>query len=204
MELLGVGGVRGRRRLRGRRRRVMLVLSASGSRGHRRAGGERRELGQGKVRRGPVAWGGASFDRFRPDAVDLLQRRWHVLTAGDARGQPHRLRRARRLAAGVRRPVVRGDARGGVRRVVVHPHLGTIPITPGGIGIVEVGLTSALIGFGGNNAGVVAAVLVYRFLTIVPTLLVGLVSAATWRRRGLQEPEPVQADAPLPPITPSG
>ena len=48
--------------------------------------------------------------------------------------------------------------------------IGTIPITPGGIGIIEVGLTSALIGFGGSNAGVVAAVLVFRFLTIVPTL----------------------------------
>jgi uncharacterized membrane protein YbhN (UPF0104 family) len=27
----------------------------------------------------------------------------------------------------------------------------------------------------------VAAVLVYRFLTIVPTLLLGLISAATWK-----------------------
>ena len=70
----------------------------------------------------------------------------------------------------------------GVRGVVVRPHLGTIPITPGGFGIVELGLSSALIGFGGANAGVVAAVLVYRFLTIVPTLLAGLVAAFLWRR----------------------
>ena len=48
--------------------------------------------------------------------------------------------------------------------------------------MVELGLTGALLGFGGNNAGVVAAVLVYRFLTIVPTLLLGLVAALTWRR----------------------
>ena len=60
--------------------------------------------------------------------------------------------------------------------------LGSIPITPGGIGVVELSLTAALIGFGGNNAGVVAAVLVYRFLTIVPTLVLGTVSAAVWRR----------------------
>ena len=82
--------------------------------------------------------------------------------------------------------------------------IGTIPITPGGIGIVEVGLTSALIGFGGNNAGVVAAVLVYRFLTIVPTLLVGLVAAATWRRYTGGDVEPAPIEDPLPPITPSG
>jgi uncharacterized protein (TIRG00374 family) len=60
--------------------------------------------------------------------------------------------------------------------------LGSLPITPGGLGIVELGLTSLLVGFGGGQAEVVAAVLVYRFLTIVPTLLLGLAAAATWRR----------------------
>ena len=60
--------------------------------------------------------------------------------------------------------------------------LGSIPITPGGIGVVELSLTGTLVGFGGNNAGVVAAVLVYRFLTMVPTLLIGVVAASTLRR----------------------
>src|SRR4029078_7768194 len=60
--------------------------------------------------------------------------------------------------------------------------LGSLPVTPGGIGIVEVGLTGALVGFGGANAEVVAAVLVYRFLTIVPTLGLGALAGATWRR----------------------
>ena len=60
--------------------------------------------------------------------------------------------------------------------------LGSIPITPGGIGVVELGLTGALVGFGGSNAAVVAAVLVYRFLTMVPTLVLGLVAAFTFRR----------------------
>jgi uncharacterized protein (TIRG00374 family) len=60
--------------------------------------------------------------------------------------------------------------------------IGTIPITPGGIGIIELGLTGALVGFGGNNAGVVAAVLVYRFLTMVPTLVLGLIAAFTFSR----------------------
>jgi len=60
--------------------------------------------------------------------------------------------------------------------------LGTIPITPAGIGVVELSLTATLIGFGGANAEVVAAVLVYRFLTMVPTILLGLLAAATWRR----------------------
>ena len=50
----------------------------------------------------------------------------------------------------------------------------------------------------------VAAVLVYRFLTIVPTLLVGLVAAATWRRHTGGDVEPAPVEDPLPPITPSG
>ena len=61
--------------------------------------------------------------------------------------------------------------------------LGSFPLTPGGLGVVELGLTGALIGFDGNNAGVVAAVLVYRFLTIVPTVVFGSVAALTLRRR---------------------
>ena len=72
--------------------------------------------------------------------------------------------------------------------------IGTIPITPGGIGVVELSLTGTLVGFGGNNAGVVAAVLVFRFLTTVPTLILGLTAAFTWRRQGLRT-----AEAPEPP-----
>ena len=72
--------------------------------------------------------------------------------------------------------------------------IGSIPITPGGIGIIELGLTGALVGFGGSNASVVAAVLVYRFLTVVPTLTLGLLASLTLRRkgpevRGRQQPE---------------
>jgi uncharacterized membrane protein YbhN (UPF0104 family) len=44
-----------------------------------------------------------------------------------------------------------------------------------------------LVGFGGENAEVVAGVLVYRFLTIVPTLVLGLLAGATWQRfKGVQ------------------
>ena len=57
-----------------------------------------------------------------------------------------------------------------------------IPLTPGGLGIVELGLTSALTRFGGAEAAVVAAVLVYRALTMVPTTIAGGIAAFTWRR----------------------
>ena len=40
--------------------------------------------------------------------------------------------------------------------------LTAVPITPGGLGVVELGLSAALVGFGGSNDEVVAAVLLYR------------------------------------------
>ena len=68
--------------------------------------------------------------------------------------------------------------------------IGSLPLTPGGLGVVELGLTSLLVEFGGGQAEVVAAVLVYRVLTIAPTLVLGLLAAATWKRHnpGLSRP----------------
>jgi putative heme transporter len=134
------------------------------------------------VRRGPVTWDGRSFIAFRHEAVGLLKRRWHVLTLAVLAGQ---LTVFLVLLVSLR---VFGVSAGEVSVIEAFAAwslvrlLGSIPITPGGLGIVEVGLTTALVGFGGNNAEVVAAVLVYRFLTIVPTLVLGLLAGATYRR----------------------
>jgi hypothetical protein len=59
-----------------------------------------------------------------------------------------------------------------------------VPVSPGGVGPVELGLTGILVGFGGPNAAVVAAVLVYRAATVLPTLVIGLLLVAAWRRLG--------------------
>jgi putative heme transporter len=138
---------------------------------------------RGKLRRGPVSWGGASFERFRREAGDLLGRRWHALTAASLAGSLTvflvlllSLRSLDVPAAEV--TAVEAFAAWSLVRII-----GSIPITPGGVGVVELGLTTALVAFGGNNAGVVAAVLVYRFLTVVPTLVLGFVAAWTARHR---------------------
>jgi uncharacterized protein (TIRG00374 family) len=57
--------------------------------------------------------------------------------------------------------------------------LGAIPITPGGVGFVELGLTGVLVAFGASNAEAVAATMIYRFLSVVPTVLLGLVAGGT-------------------------
>jgi putative heme transporter len=138
----------------------------------------RRRLG-----REGVLWGGESFERFRRDALDLLHRRWHALTLATYAGT---LTVFLVLFLSLRALDVPGSEVSTVEAFAAWSLarlLGSIPITPGGIGVVELGLTGALIAFGGNNAGVVAAVLVYRFLTIVPTLALGLLAATTVRRR---------------------
>jgi putative heme transporter len=57
-----------------------------------------------------------------------------------------------------------------------------LPITPGGLGVVELGLTAALVASGGEEAGVVAAVLVYRALTYLLPIPIGLVLYLKWRK----------------------
>jgi uncharacterized protein (TIRG00374 family) len=140
-----------------------------------------------KLRRRPVTWSGENFEHFRLEAVGLLKRRWHLLTLATLAGSLTvfgvllvSLRALQVSAEQV--SVVEAFAAWALARL-----LGSIPITPGGIGVVELSLTATLIGFGGPNAGVVAAVLVFRFLTMVPTLVIGLL--ATPSLRAQSEPE---------------
>ncbi len=131
------------------------------------------------IRRGPVTWDGSSFAGFRRQAVGLLARRWHLLTLATLAGQ---LTVFSVLVVSLRTVGVAPDEVSLVEAFAAWTLirlLGSIPITPGGLGVIELGLTSLLVGFGGDDAEVVAAVLVYRFLTVVPTLVLGAIAAAT-------------------------
>ncbi len=133
------------------------------------------------IRRQPVTWTGDSFVRFRHSAIELLRRRWLLLTVTTLAGQL--------TVFGVMLVSLRVTGVSGSEVSLIEAFaawsivrlLGSLPVTPGGIGIVEVGLTGALVGFGGHNAEVVAAVLVYRALTIFPTLVLGLIAGASWK-----------------------
>lgn len=144
------------------------------------------DWGLGKIRRGPVSWNGKSFERFRAEAGDFLERRWHLLTLTALAGNltVFLLLLLSLRALGV--PSSDVSAHEAFAAWALVRIISSIPITPGGVGIIELGLTGALVGFGGANASVVAAVLVYRFLTTVPTLLLGLTAAFTWRRQGMR------------------
>jgi uncharacterized protein (TIRG00374 family) len=136
----------------------------------------------GLIRKGPVNWDGESFVRFRSRTNSLLRSRWHVLTLATLAGQ---LTVFLVLLVSLRVLGVSGDEVSAVEAFAAWALvrlLGSIPITPGGLGIVELGLTTALVGFGGSQVEVVAAVLVYRVMTMVPTLAIGLLAGATWKR----------------------
>jgi putative heme transporter len=145
------------------------------------------------LRRPAVRWSGQEFARFRSEAVELLEKRWHWLTLGTLAGH---LSVFLVLVVTLRAVGVSSDdvsveeafAGWSVIRV-----LGAIPILPGGFGVVEVGLTTALVGFGGREAGVVASVVVYRFLTVGVPLVCGAIAGALWRRHHPREAQELRA-----------
>ena len=57
-----------------------------------------------------------------------------------------------------------------------------VPLMPGGLGIVELGLIGGLTTAGGDKAEVVAAVLVYRTLTYLVPIAFGIVTYLFWKR----------------------
>ena len=119
--------------------------------------------------------------RFREETIELIRQRWLFLTAATLAGHltVFLVLLASVRAVGVPRAevtIVEAFAAWTLARI-----LGSIPITPGGVGFVELGLTGVLVAFGANNDEAVAATLIYRFLTVVPTLVVGLIAAATWK-----------------------
>lgn len=60
-----------------------------------------------------------------------------------------------------------------------------LPITPGGLGVVEGSITIALVAFGGNRVSTVEAVLIYRLISFWCQLVVGW-GAAGWLALGVR------------------
>jgi uncharacterized membrane protein YbhN (UPF0104 family) len=139
----------------------------------------------GRVHR--PAWGDAAV-RFRNQTVGLVRRRWPHLTVATIVGHLTvwlvLLAALRAVGVGADEvSVLESFAAWSLVRILT-----AIPITPGGLGIVELGLTGALVAFGGAQEPVVAAVLAYRVLTMVPPIALGGVCLVVWRRMSPQGP----------------
>jgi putative heme transporter len=68
--------------------------------------------------------------------------------------------------------------------------LGQLPITPGGLGVVEAGLTGTLALIGVNGGDAVLATLAYRIFNYWLYLPAGLV-ALLLHKRAVRSPQPV-------------
>jgi uncharacterized protein (TIRG00374 family) len=78
--------------------------------------------------------------------------------------------------------------------------LTALPITPGGVGFVELGYIGGLVAAGGGEAQVVAAVLLFRLLTYGVQIPLGAFTYMIWRARSSwrREPERLEATAASP------
>jgi putative heme transporter len=144
----------------------------------------------GRVARPP--WSEAAV-RFRALAISLLGPRWHWLTVTTLISH---LSLFLVLLLALRHVGVADSQVSWVEALAAFALvrlLSAVPITPGGLGVVELGLAAALVLAGGDKAEVVAAVLVFRVLTFLLPIPIGAVTYWLWRRAEGRQAAPTGA-----------
>jgi putative heme transporter len=147
------------------------------------------------VRRPPVAGWELATVKFRSRTIDLVGRRWVAITVTSLVSH---LSLYLVLLVTLRHVGVSNAEVGWaeVLAVFAFARLATaIPLTPGGAGFVEAVLIGGLVAAGGAKPQVVAAVLVYRALTWLLPIPVGVCTYLWWRRRSLVVPD---KESPIP------
>jgi len=181
---------------------VVLVLVSTSERFARavgRIGGRVVSWLRRLVRKGPVTGWDEGFARFQRGSAVLIRRRWHWLTLATLVSHLSifwvLLACLRDL--GVPPEVISWPEALGAFAVV---RLATaLPITPGGLGLVEVGLTAALVLAAGDGeqveAAIVAAVLLFRALTYLFQVILGVVCYLIWQREAKRQAGAAEAPA---------
>ncbi len=137
------------------------------------------------IHRAPRVGWGERLANMRSQTIDVVARRWHVLTIATLANQL--------TLFGVMLACLHATGVTGISFVEALAAwafarlIGSIAITPAGLGIQELGLTGALVAFGGQTDQVIATALLFRVLTFVPTIIVGSVCAIIWRREEKRE-----------------
>ncbi|MFL5799396.1 MAG: YbhN family protein [Actinomycetota bacterium] len=135
------------------------------------------------VGRPPAPAWGQSAARFRGRIVGLFRSRGAMLAAAELVSQLSVflvLLAAVRFTGTPERVVTWAE----VLAVFAFVRLATaMPIVPGNVGIAELGYIGGLVLAGGSRPQVVAAVLVFRFLTYFAQIPVGGLTYLVWRRR---------------------
>jgi putative heme transporter len=119
---------------------------------------------------------------FRKDSLELLRRRWAALTVTTLVGNLTVFAVFACAVRAVGTPGTDVTLTEAFAAWAITRLLSAVPITPGGLGFIDVGLTGALLAFGAQDAKAVSAVLLYRVLTWLPPVVLGSIAALTWRK----------------------
>jgi uncharacterized protein (TIRG00374 family) len=133
-------------------------------------------------RMGPATGWDLAVVKFRGRVLAFVRRRWVALTVITVIGH---LSLYLVLVACLRVMGVSEQEAGWAEVLAVFSFarlVTAIPITPGGVGIVELALIGGISAAGGERAEVVAAVLIYRLLTYVVPIVFGGITYVYWRR----------------------
>jgi putative heme transporter len=132
--------------------------------------------------KGPVRGWGEAAARFREDTIDLLRRRWVALTATTILSH---LSLFLVLLASLRAVGVSQGEVTWIEALAVFA-LGrlvtALPITPGGVGMIELSYIGGLVWAGGPRTSVVAATLLFRALTYALQIPIGAITYPIWQR----------------------
>ncbi len=134
------------------------------------------------VGRRPVMGWDRAMVKFRRQVIGVVQHRWVPLTLATLLSHTSLYLV---LLVSLRVLGVSDDDVGWAQVLVVFAFarlLTAIPLTPGGVGVVELALIEGLTRAGGDDPKVVAAVLLFRLLTYVLPIALGLGAYVFWRR----------------------
>jgi len=130
-----------------------------------------------------ITWGEQAVG-FRKRTIALVAKRWPLLTITTVVSQ---LALWLVLLLSLRHVGVSEQEVSALQTLAVFSFgrlLGAIPITPGGLGVIELGYIGGLVTAGGNEAQVVAAVLLFRVLTYGIQIPIGAFTYVIWRAKG--------------------
>jgi putative heme transporter len=134
-------------------------------------------------RKGPVSGYDLAVVKFRSRVIGLVRHRWIALTFWTLVSH---LSLYAVLLTALRQIGVSDDEISWTQVLAVFSFarlLTAIPLTPGGLGVIELALIGGLDAIaGGMHAQIVGAVLVFRLLTYVVPIPFGLITYLYWRR----------------------
>jgi uncharacterized membrane protein YbhN (UPF0104 family) len=140
--------------------------------------------------RGPVTGWDRATTKFRARTALLLKARWHWITLATVVSH---LSLFLVLLLALRFVGVTPEQVSTVEALAVFAFarlLTAVPFTPGGLGVIELALITGLAAAGGPRALVAAAVLVFRALTYVLPIPIGIGAYLFWRHNRTWRREP--------------